>query len=175
MNSKKAFARKGLFVAISVLALGVSGAAVAATATANLTVGATVVNNCTIGTSDLTFGNYDPIVTNASASLDNTGTVTITCTSGAVAAITLGQGANADPSSTDAAPLRRMTDSVNFLSYSLFSDAGRSVVWGNTTAVDVETTGTGAADAHTVYGRVTAGQNVPAGGYSDTVVATVTF
>ena len=32
-----------------------------------------------------------------------------------------------------------------------------------------------AAVAYTVYGRIAAGEDVPAGNYSDTVVATVNF
>jgi spore coat protein U-like protein len=36
-------------------------------------------------------------------------------------------------------------------------------------------TGTGSATAITVYGQMAAGQNVPAGSYADTVVATVSF
>ena len=49
----------------------------AATATANLTVSATVTNNCTVSTSALAFGSYDPVVGNASANLDGTGTVSV--------------------------------------------------------------------------------------------------
>lgn len=152
-----------------------SSSLLAATATDNLSVTATVVNNCTISTAAVAFGNYDPIVANAATALDNTGTVTVTCTNGASTTVTLGQGANADVGSTDAIPLRRMTDTTNFLAYFLYSDAARTVVWGNTALTGVAHTGTGAATALTVYGRVTAGQNVPAGSYSDTVVATITF
>ncbi|MFM6073490.1 MAG: spore coat protein U domain-containing protein, partial [Dolichospermum sp.] len=39
----------------------------------------------------------------------------------------------------------------------------------------VSHTGTGNASNITVYGRIGRGQNVPAGSYTDTVVATVTF
>lgn len=157
----------------------VAGATVAhaATSTANLAVSATVTANCSISaTSALNFGAYDPVVANAASDLDGTGTISVTCTSGAPATITLGQGANADTGSTAAAPLRRMTDgSTNFISYSLYSDSSRTVIWGDDATVDVATTGTGAAEAHTVYGRIASAQNVPAGSYSDTVVATVTF
>jgi spore coat protein U-like protein len=176
MNSSKVLGRKALFVAISVVALGAGNAALAGTAGDNLAVSATVIDNCTISTSAIAFGNYDPIVGNATANLDGTGSVTVTCTLDDVVQITLGQGANADAGSTAAAPLRQMSDGASdFLSYSLFSDASRSVVWGDDATVDQEATGTGAADAHTVYGRVSSGQNKPAGSYTDTVAATVTF
>lgn len=152
-----------------------SGFVNAATQTANLNVSATVAANCTITTAAVAFGTYDPVVTNASTALDATGTVTTTCTSGASVTVLLGQGANADTGSTDAAPVRRMLSGTDYLSYQLYSDSGRTVVWGNDATSDVDVTGTGAAVDTTVYGSVTAGQNVPSGSYTDTVVATVSF
>lgn len=156
-------------------ALLLAGPADAATATNNMTVGATVTNNCTIAASTLTFGAYDPVSANASADLDVDSTVSVTCTSGATTAITLGQGLNADTGSTDAAPLRRMASGANHLSYNIFTTTGRTAVWGNTAGTAVAHTGTGSAVAVDVFGRITAAQNVPAGTYADTVVATITF
>jgi spore coat protein U-like protein len=143
--------------------------------TSNMAVSASVAANCTISAGALNFSAYDPIVTNASAALDGTATVTVTCTSGASTTVTLGQGANADSGSTAAAPLRRMLSGSNYLSYALYQNAGRTTVWGDTAGTGVGHTGTGTATGITVYGRVAGGQNVPAGAYSDTVVATVTF
>ena len=152
-----------------------TGTADGATDTADLTVTATVAANCTISSSGLAFGAYDPVSTNAASPLDGSGAVSVTCTSGSVGDITLGQGANADTGSTDAAPLRRMSDGTDHLAYFLYSDSGRTTVWGNTAETDVAHTGTGTSTDITVYGQVTAGQNVPAASYTDTVVATVTF
>jgi spore coat protein U-like protein len=146
-------------------------AAQAATATANLTVSATVTNNCTISTAALAFGSYDPVVANASTDLDGTGTVTIACTKGATTTISLGLGNNASGST------RRMKDAgTNYLTYEIYQDSGRSTLWG--TGGDVLTPAAApskAARNFTAYGRVTSNQDVPAGSYSDTVVATVNF
>lgn len=163
-----------LSVSLCLLA-ALSSSAFAATETANLGVSATVSNNCLISTNPVAFGAYDTVDTNAAADLDGSGTVIVTCTLDAATTVTLGQGANAGIGSTDAAPLRRMTDGTDFLSYALFSDAGRTAVWGNDAATDVPHTGTGTATNLTVYGRVAAAQNVTAGSYADTVVATVEF
>jgi spore coat protein U-like protein len=158
------------------LFLGTATVSHAGTQTANLAVNATVTANCTISTAAVAFGSYDPVVANATTALNGTGSVTVTCTSGDAANVTLGQGADAATGSTDAAPLRQMKDSgSDVLAYSLYSDGARSTVWGNTTATGVSDTGNGTAQTLTVYGSVAAGQNVPAGTYSDTVVATVTF
>jgi spore coat protein U-like protein len=159
------------------VALTLAGAtAVAATDTSNMAVSATVTANCTISAGALGFGDYDPVVTHASADLDSSATLTITCTNGSAATITLGQGSSADTGSTDTVPLRRMTDGTDFLSYYLYQEAGRTTVWGNDASSDVDYTGTGSeTTSTTVYGRASQAQNVPAGSYSDTVVATITF
>ena len=80
----------------------------AATNTGNLPVNAIVNASCTISTSPVAFGEYDPIVTNKSVALDGAGTVTTTCTLGSAATITLGQGANAAAGSSDAIPVRQI-------------------------------------------------------------------
>ena len=147
----------------------------AATATANLSVTATVADRCTIDTSPLAFGSYDPVTTHASANLDASGQVTVTCTMGAAAVITLDQGANPQGGSSDAAPLRRLKSGASYLAYSIYANAGRTTTWGNTPQTGVAHTGTGASTNLTVYGRIGAAQNVAAGTYGDTVLATVTF
>ncbi|MGR2738491.1 Csu type fimbrial protein [Billgrantia sp. Q4P2] len=160
---------------ISAAALATGGAAVAqAQETANLDVSTTVVASCTIGTTALAFGDYDPI---NPAALDGTGTVSVTCTQDAPVAITLGQGNNPGGTSTEAAPERQLIDSnTNLLTYSLFSDAERTTEWTNDATGNVATTGTGAAEDHTVFGRIDGAQSTaPAGAYTDIVVATVTF
>jgi spore coat protein U-like protein len=158
---------------MALVAAGYSAAtASAATATANLGVSATVTNNCTISTAALAFGSYDPVVAHASTNLDGTGTVTVACTKGAVANIGLGLGSNASGST------RRMSNGgTEYLTYELYSDSGRSTVWGNASGSWYSP---GAAPSKTarnftVYGRVASNQDVAAGSYNDTVVATVNF
>ena len=146
----------------------------AATSTANLAVSATVAANCTISAGSVAFGAYDPIVANASAAKNASGSVTTTCTNGSAAYITLSQGLNPSSGSTDAAPVRQMVSGSNALKYYLYSDTS-STVWGNTGASGKGDTGSGTASALTVYGSIPAAQNVPTGTYADTVVATVTF
>jgi spore coat protein U-like protein len=144
---------------------------VADTDTANLSVTATVVANCSIDTTTVAFGNYDPAVAHASSPLDGTGTVTITCTKGTTSTVGLDVGSNASGST------RRMSNGSDFLSYELYQNGGRTVVWGNSGG-DLHAPGaapSSAPRAITVYGRVTGGQDVGVGSYADTVVATVTF
>jgi spore coat protein U-like protein len=144
----------------------------AGSASANLNVSASVANNCTISTSPLAFGAYDPVVTNASANLDATGTVTVACTKGATATIGLGLGSNASGAT------RRMTDgSSNFLSYEVYQDSSRSTIWGNSGVGLLSPSAAPSKSTRdfTVYGRIPSNQDVPPGSYGDTVTATVNF
>jgi spore coat protein U-like protein len=172
MRAKGVSKIQGIAAAALVSGVLASGAASAASATANLAVSATVTNNCTISTLPLAFGAYDPVVANASADLDGTGTVVVACTKGTSPTIGLGLGANASGS------VRRMKDpTTNFLSYELYLDSSRSTVWSDSGLglLAPAAAPSKAARNFTVYGRVTGSQDVPAGSYNDTVVATVNF
>jgi spore coat protein U-like protein len=145
----------------------------AASATASLSVGATIVNNCTISTTPVTFSAYDPIGAHASHNDDSgVGTLTVTCTRGTAATIGLAPGANASGST------RRMLNGTNnYLNYELYQDAGRNAIWGNTsgTALAPGAAPSKAPRTFSVYGRIFAGQDLPAGNYADMVQASVNF
>ena len=55
------------------LVFGLTAPALAQTASTNLSVTATVAKNCSITTTAVAFGSYDPIVANAATPLDGTG------------------------------------------------------------------------------------------------------
>jgi len=63
------------------------------------------------------------------------------------------------------------------IGYQLYLDAGRSQLWGDGSVGAVhDGTGNGADQLITVYGRIPAGQPLPAGGtYRDTVTATIVY
>jgi len=131
------------------------------TATATFTVTATVLNTCSATATNLGFGTY------VNVTIDATSTVSVTCTSGGTYTVGLSNGANYS------APNRRMTNGSAFLTYELYSDAGRLTVWNDTTTV--AGTGSGLAQGLTVYGRLPGTQGLIAGSYTDTITATVTY
>ena len=76
-------------IALAFALIALAPAAFAASPqTANLNLSATVINNCTISTTPVAFGNYDPL---SASPNDNSGTVVITCTKNAATTITLGE------------------------------------------------------------------------------------
>ena len=98
--------------------------------------------------------------------------MTIACTKGATTTMGLSLGSNASGTT------RRMTDGAsNYLTYEIYQDSGRATVWGNSGAglYTPAAAPSKTARSFTAYGRVTAGQDVPAASYTDTVTATVNF
>ncbi|MEZ5663368.1 MAG: spore coat U domain-containing protein [Burkholderiaceae bacterium] len=148
------------------LLMGLHGVAGSATATNTLLVTATVSAACVVTTLPVAFGVYNPTLGTV---LDGTGTVSVTCTNGTAYTVGLDGGSQADVAA------RAMVNGADLLSYQLYSDALRASAWGDTVGQLVSATGTGLPVSHTVYGRVAASQNVPAGSYSDTVNVTVTY
>jgi spore coat protein U-like protein len=144
----------------------------AATTTSNMSVDATVTSNCAVSASPIAFGNVD--VTSGS-NADATGGISVTCTSGTAwaASADAGLGSGATLS------VRKMAAGAELLNYALYTDSGRTTLWGDGTGgttATVSDTGTGAAQAKTIYGRVPSGQSaVPAGSYADTVTVTLTY
>ena len=170
----------------ALLGLGAMAAAPkahAATATANLAVSASVSANCTISTGALSFGAYDPVVTNASTALNGTGSVSIACTKGSAPTITLDLGANAVSSQRN----MKNTANTDVLGYELYQPPSTtpstacsfpgSTVWGTSGAQIFTPTSPGskASRTYNVCGTVSAGQDISVGTYQDTVVATVNF
>jgi spore coat protein U-like protein len=171
------------FLVVASLMVIVSVPAFAAgSASTNLSVTANIANNCTIATAAVAFGAYDPIATNATTPLDGAGTVSITCTKGALTTVALGLGSNA------AGAVRRMTDgAASFLTYEAYQPPDNTpgtgcnytapTVWG-TAGANLFTPAAAPnknARTYNVCGRVAAGQDLPGGNYADTVLATVNF
>ncbi len=177
-------AATGTLVAALVATSG--GAALAGTATSNFQVTATILSNCLITATNLAFGNYDPtLAANTTAS----STLSVVCTKGnATAVVGIGPGLHS------VLTQRNMQDaSADPLAYNLYQPptnvpgatcvyTGTPAQWGDGTAATAGTTmALGAAPSvsarvYNVCGSIAAGQNEPAGAYTDaTVVATVTF
>jgi len=162
-----------LGIALSGLAAGLAApAARAQTSTASgvLTVSATVLKFCTVGSSLLAFGNYTP----STASTASTN-VLVTCTAGTPYSIAM----SLDAGDTTAA--RKMAGPVlsgteSSLLYALYRDSARAQPWGETTGTDtLSGTGTGLPVSVPVYGAIASGQSPAPGIYGDVVAITLTY
>jgi spore coat protein U-like protein len=133
----------------------------AATTTSTFTVQMTVTSSCVINSaSTLNFGNQGVLVAN----VDNTSTLQVQCTN--TTPYNIGLDAGTGTGATVAA--RKMTNGANTITYSLYSDSGRTTVWGNTVGTNtVSATGNGASQTYTVYGRVPSQTTPAAATYTD--------
>lgn len=160
------------FLTLAVTAFGISAphAAQAATTTTTFAVTATVQPSCTVSATPLAFGSYNPL---SATPLDATSTITVNCTTGTSYTV----GLNAGGTSGATVTTRQMLLSTNSLNYTLYRDTGRTNNWGNTPGTDTpaSATATTTAATLTVYGRIPALQNVPAGNYTDSVTVTVNY
>jgi spore coat protein U-like protein len=136
------------------------------TATTNFSVTATVVKDCGVSATNMTFGNYTGAVNNS------TSTITVTCTNTTTYTVGLSAGLATGATVTT----RKMQNGTDLLKYALYSNSAMTTNWGNTAATNwVSGTGSGTAQGLTVYGQVAAGQFVTPGSYSDTITASVTY
>lgn len=162
---------KPALLAVSLFA--VAPVASAANASASFGVQLTVQNLCTISAnSAATALNFGTVIGNITSNIDTPSTdLTINCNGGVPYQVGLNDGNNV---STGQRRMRLGT-TANYVNYNLYSDSGRTAPFGATTATDVDGTGNGLDRTITVYGRVLSGQSVPAGVYSDTVLATIEY
>jgi spore coat protein U-like protein len=145
------------------------GAAHAATTSSTFSVQLAITAQCAINsTATLNFGSNGVINSN----IDQTANLKIQCTNTTPYKIGLNEGTGGGTTTT-----RLMTGSgADTVQYKLFQDAGHTTNWGNDTAADTKnSTGTGAEQTHTIYGRVPIQTTGAPDNYSDTVTVTVTY
>jgi spore coat protein U-like protein len=141
-------------------------------------------SSCTVSTTPLAFGAY---TSPGGARVDSSASVVVTCTPTYLLlacttayTLSLSNGVVGTPGD------RQMAAGTGRLRYGLFSDAARSIPWGDGGASGSKVGGsisTGLLSLlclqgkrnHTVYGRLPASQSVPAGSYADQVVLTITY
>jgi spore coat protein U-like protein len=120
---------------------------------------------CSLNLIGLTFGNYDPF---AAIDTDISGSVSVTCDSDTSAQISFSAGFGPFAN-------RQMKGGGSALFYNLYTDPSRLSLWGDGSPGTNLVSFSGTAGSYTVYGRIPARQNVPVGGYSDTITVTLTF
>jgi spore coat protein U-like protein len=158
--------RNQSFVALSLVSVAMwTGSAQAVTATTSFPVSATVISSCLVVATPLLFGNYSPTAT---VPTDAANTVVATCTYGTSYQISADAGAGSGASIAT----RKLTGGLPLgtLNYTLYSDAGRTAVWGNTANTNtIAAIGQLLPTTHNIYGRIFAGQNATIGAYVDVI------
>lgn len=134
--------------------------------------------SCSVSATGVPFGTYNPMT---GLSQDITGTVSFSCN--ATAGLLIPFSAALSTGASQSFSSRYMLSGTNRLYYNLYSDAARTIVWGNGTA------GSSTVDGNiilsllgtvtltgTVFGRILANQTTAVPGtYTDSIVLTVTY
>jgi spore coat protein U-like protein len=159
-------------VTIGCIALIVVSSAAAATSDPKHRLGLMPGSACTFSATPITFGIYN---IDQQSDVFSVGTITADCaaTLAFTVALSAGSSGSFDP--------RTMADVVNgtryTLNYNLYTNPGRSIVWGDGTGGSEVVPGLGSAVpvSMTVYGRVPGSQKPASGSFTDTVTATIAF
>jgi spore coat protein U-like protein len=129
-------------------------------------------STCTFSATPITFGDYNIDQQTDALSV---GTITADCAGTLAFTVALSAGSSGSFES------RTMDDVVNgtryTLNYNLYTDPGRSNVWGDGTGGShvVPALGSTIPVSMTVYGRVPGSQKPASGSFTDTVTATIAF
>lgn len=133
------------------------------------TVRANVAASCTVSVSNMDFGTINAAVV---APVDQTATISLTCTNASFYTVGLDMGIYAEGTGSSA---RRMTNGGNVLAYGLYHDPAARAGWGLDEGNTATGKGTGARQTLTVFGRIFPDQVAVVGIYSDTVVVVVNY
>ncbi len=168
MITRQGWIRVALTAVMLTLALALDTSAASTTKTTTFTVSLTITADCSISANPLSFGSSGVFA----AAINQTTTLSVTCTN--TTPYNIGLDAGSVAGSTVAA--RLLSSGAATLLFQMYSDAGRSVIWGNTVGTNTVTgTGNGSAQSLTVYGQVPV-QALPApNAYTSTVTASVIF
>lgn len=128
---------------------------------------ATVSRQCTVSAGPLNFGTTGLLTANT----PGTSTLGVQCSSGSAYNVGLDQGLHGTGITA-----RKMALGTNLIGYQLYSNPGRTTVWGNTVGSNtVAGVGNGSLQNLTVYGSVPPQATPSAGTYGDTITVTVTY
>jgi spore coat protein U-like protein len=143
---------------------------------------ARAVADCTVTAVGVNFGIYDPYITTPE---DSVGEITVTCTHVSGPATEVRYTVTLSTGSSGSYAPRRLRAGTYLLGYNLWSDSGRSSIWGNGSAGTVIVSGAlrvgpGVGNrvrsaVHSIYGRIPALQDAAEGDYVDSIVATLTY
>jgi spore coat protein U-like protein len=115
---------------LSLIALALSGQAMAATATTTFTSKIVIVSTCGVTATNMDFGTTGILTAN----IDMTSIISVTCTN--LTPYNVGIGPGIMGTSVTARKMKVLAANTESISYSLYRDGARTLIWGNTLGTD---------------------------------------
>lgn len=132
--------------------------------------------DCTVSTTGVGFGAYDPF---AVADTESTGGVEVTCSN--LLGVNISYEIALSTGSSGTFSTREMTSGSAILQYQLYTDSARTTVWGDGSGSTATITDgyllqlLSRTETYPVYGSLFAGQTSAAGSYVDSITVTLTY
>lgn len=160
----------GLLLPVLLLLASVRSASALTNVTSQFQVTASVAGTCTLATTTLAFGAYNPA---SATALAGSTTVAPTCTNTTPWTLAFNAGSTSGATISQ----RLMANGAATLKYNLYTTSADTTILGDGTSGSstLTGTGTGAAQTTTIYGLIPIGQYVTIGSYSDTITATISY
>jgi spore coat protein U-like protein len=127
--------------------------------------GAAAAASCDAVSQGADFGAYDPLSTTVT---DTVGSIGLRCDAPVSFTLSLSAGNGSFVE-------RRMTSGAGQLGYNLYTDAGRTIVWGDGSGGSATVSTNAQSADFPVYGRMPPRQPVRAGVYTDMIVMTISY
>lgn len=163
-----------LKISALVMALGFGSSAMAVNVNGNFQSNAVISSSCLLSASAVAFGAFTPTAT--ATTLSANGTVSATCSNGVPYALSLDGGTKGTIAT------RKMgganVANADLLIYNIYTTTAKTTIFGDGTTGSgskINSTGTGSAQAITVYGGLLTNQYVTPDNYSDTLTVTMTY
>ena len=138
--------------------------------------------SCSVSVSTLDFGVYNIL---SATPKDSTSVLTATCTLLSPPSQSVPYKLALSPGLSGSFNPRKMFNAANALSYNLFRNNARTEIWGDAigagsfTVSNTISTLTPAtltrSQNNTIFGRISIGQDIASGDYSDSIIVTMTF
>ncbi|MBA4242276.1 MAG: spore coat protein, partial [Sphingobacteriaceae bacterium] len=154
-----------------VLGLAAAASINAASSTAVFQVSATVSASCNVSATNVAFGAITPAATGVAQA---TGTITSTCTKTTPYTLSINKGVAPTYATRTMAGTGGNTDLLN---YNLYTSNAYTTIFGDATesTQTVGGTGTGVAQATTVYGQLSLNQYIKPDAYTDNLIVTLSY
>lgn len=161
-----------LKISALVMALGFGSSAMAGSVTGSFQSNAVITSSCLLSASAVAFGAFTP--TSTATTLSANGTVSATCSNGVAYALSLDAGTKGTIGTRQMGGANAAN--ADLLAYNIYTTTAKTTIFGNgTTGSKINSTGTGSAQAITVYGGLLTNQYVTPDNYSDTLTVTMTY